>query len=277
MTSTRYPVRLGARAPNMSSKILVILIILFFAAILLAGVFYWQTNKAPSPTQKDLTQNETAALPQTTENEIATTTPPFVVKGEISRGNPNKKQVIFTFDGGAGINSAQKILETAKKHDVKTTFFVTGEFSEKNPELIKQMTAEGHEIFNHTYSHPHLTQMTDERIKEEFNKTEQIISDLTGKTTKPFFRPPYGDRNKHILEVAGDLGYESVFWTLDALDWMSDKTEDEVKQRIFNKLLNGAIILMHIGDDITGNILDEVFTKIKNDGYEIVSLSEGIK
>jgi len=260
----------------MISKTYIILIFFLSAAILLAVGFYWQGNTRFS-TQNELPQkNTTANLPESSEKETATTTP-FTIKDEISRGNPNKKQIIFTFDGGAGINSAQKILETAKNHNVKITFFVTGKFAEKNPELIKQIATEGHEIFNHTYSHPYLTQISDEQIKEELNKTEQIVSDLTSKTTKPFFRPPYGDRNAHVLEVAQSEGYQSVFWILDALDWMSDKTADEVKQRIYRKLSNGAIILMHIGDDITGNILDEVFNKIENDGYKIVSLTEGIK
>ena len=80
-----------------------------------------------------------------------------------------------------------------------------------------------------------------------------------------------------VLAIAKGQGYQSVFWTLDALDWMADKSEDEVKNRIYSNLKNGAIILMHVGDTITGNILDEVFTKIENDGYKIVSLTEGLK
>lgn len=260
----------------MKSKIYIIFIALLLAAvILLAGVFYWQTNKPNSSSSSP--SNQPAGLPQTSENEIATSTPAFEIKGEISKGNPNKKQVIFTFDAGADNQSAAKILEIAKKHNVKITFFVTGKFAEKFPDLIKQMAADGHEIFNHTYSHPHLTQITDEQIKEELQKAEEIIRSLTGTTTKPYFRPPYGSRNAHVLAVAQNQGYQSVFWTLDALDWIVDKTEQAVKDRIYNNLKNGSIILMHVGDNITGNILDEVFTKIENDGYKIVPLSQGIK
>ena len=253
-----------------------IFILLLITAVLLAGVFYWQAKQSKTPGSPK-SSNNTSTLSQTSENEIPTSSPPFVVKGEISRGNPTKKQIIFTFDAGAGTNSLQKILEVTKQHNVKVTFFSTGKFAEKNSELIKQISAEGHEIFNHTYSHPHLTQITDEQIKEELDKTEQIISSLIGKTTKPYFRPPYGDRNSHVLEVAKQEGYQSVFWTLDALDWMTDKTEEQVKDRIYSNLKNGAIILMHVGDNITGDILDEVFTKIENDSYKIVSLTEGSK
>ena len=260
----------------MTSKIYTIFIFLLLAAlVLLAGVFYWQ-GKGNEP-QDSTPQSQTPSHPpQTSENEIATSTPPFVVSGEISRGNPAKKQIIFTFDAGAGVNSAQKILETAQKYNLKLTFFATGKFAQNYPELIKQIAADGHEIFNHTYSHPHLTQLTDQEIKDELNKAEQIISGLTGVTTKPYFRPPYGDRNAHVLEVAAQEGYQSVFWSCDALDWMAGEISQQVKDKIYSCEKPGAIILMHVGDDITGNVLDEVLTKIENDGYQIASLTAGI-
>jgi peptidoglycan/xylan/chitin deacetylase (PgdA/CDA1 family) len=261
----------------MTKKSNTFLIIFFLTVIvLLAGIFYWQKNQNKTINWPNFS-NENSALPESSENEISTSTPPFFVKGEISRGNPAKKQIIFTFDAGAGTNSLQKILEVTKKHNLNVTFFSTGKFAQKYPELIEQISAQGHEIFNHTYSHPYLTQITDEQIKEELVRAEEIISGLTGQTTKPYFRPPYGDRNTHVLQVAQEEGYQSVYWTLDALDWMADRTEEQTKERIYANLKNGAIILMHIGDNITGNILDEVFTKIKNDGYKIVSLSEGLK
>ncbi|MFH0852703.1 MAG: polysaccharide deacetylase family protein [bacterium] len=262
----------------MASRIYIFLIVILVTAIIaLAGLFYWSFVK----TQDKLNNvpNESAQnysnLPST-EKEIATTSPPFVVNGEISRANPAKKQVIFTFDAGAGTNSLQKILEVTKQHNVNVTFFSTGKFAETNPELIKQISSDGHEIFNHTYSHLHLTQLTDQEIKDELDKTEQIISGLIGRSTKPYFRPPYGDRNAHVLEIAAQEGYQSVFWSCDALDWMVGQTEQQVKDKIYSCEKPGAIILMHVGDDITGSILDEVFTKIENDGYQIISLTTSL-
>ena len=261
-----------------SRKSSIIIILVFTAIILLAGIFYWL---AKEPFKEIIYSNQPAVnqpskLPES-ENNIQATSTPIVIKGEISRGNQNKKQIIFTFDMGAGISSAQKILETAKNHNLKLTFFSTGQFAQKNPDLIRQIAAWGHEIFNHTYSHPHLPQLTDEQIKEELDRAEETISALTGTTTKPFFRPPYGDRTAHVLEIAKQNGYQSVYWTTDALDWEKGKTADEVKQRIYSNLKNGAIILMHVGDDITGSILDEIFTYLENQGYKIVSLADGIK
>lgn len=256
--------------------------ILFFVFILviigLTIIFYWQAKK--QIIIEGQSQNPPGAnqLPQSLENEKEpATSTPFQIKGEISYANPNKKQIVFTFDAGASANSFVKILEIAKDHNIKTTFFITGKFAEKFPDLVKQAANEGHEIFNHTYSHPHLTQLTDEQIENELIKAEQIISNITGATTLPYFRPPYKERDERVLAIVRELGYQSVVWTIDALDWMSEKTDQEVKEKIYSGLKNGAIILMHAGDNITGNILDEVFTYIENQGYKIVSLTEGLK
>jgi len=256
-----------------------VVIFIIFLLALGAGFFYFLKYKDVNFSFNNLTgETKTPAQNSTlVHEEIATSTPFEIPKGEISRGNAAKKQLIFTFDCGSGNNSVDKIMETAEKRKVKLTFFATGKFAEKYPEDIKKIAEKGHEIFNHTYSHPHLTQITDEEIKNELEKTEKIIFDLTGKTTKPFFRPPYGDRNQHISDIAKEAGFHMVYWTFDALDWMPEKTAQDVKNQIYSKISPGAIILMHVGDDTTGNILDEVFEKVENDGYKIVNLSEGLR
>lgn len=202
----------------------------------------------------------------------------YVTPKEIVYGDRSKKQIIFTFDGGAGIHSADEILTTLAEHNVKGTFFLTGKFAESNPALIKRMSAEGHEIFNHTYNHSDLTTISSSQMRTEFRKTEEIIKNLTGKSTKPYFRPPYGARNSTVLDVVGREGYQSIYWTVDALDWKESEgwTNAQTKERIMSNLSNGAIVMMHIGDNITGRILDEVFTEIKARGYSIVPLSQGL-
>jgi peptidoglycan/xylan/chitin deacetylase (PgdA/CDA1 family) len=263
----------------MKQKKLLILFFVFISTIIgLTVIFYWQAKKEiiiESPVQGPPNLNQ---LPKSLENEKEpAASSPFEIKGEISAANPDKKQVVFTFDAGAGANSFVKILEIAKNHNIKTTFFITGNFAEKFPDLVRQAAGQGHEIFNHTFSHPHLTQMTDEQIENELIQAEQIISNITGAATLPYFRPPYKERDKRVLAIARGLGYQSVVWTIDALDWMNGKTDQEVKQRIYDNLKPGALILMHAGDNITGNILDEVFTHAESQGYKIVSLTEGIK
>lgn len=238
-----------------------------------------QPTTAPTPTPCPPTPTPKPSPTPTPQTPAPTPTGFTQTPPEISKVTTTRKQVVFTFDGGAGTQSAEAILTTLHKHGVRGTFFTTGKWAEQNPGLIRKINDQGHEIFNHTYSHPHLTQLSDQAIRDELQKTETIIKNLTGKTTKPYFRPPYGERTTHIRAVASEQGYQSVYWTIDALDWKETEgyTTQQVKDRIFANLQPGAIYLMHIGDTITGNVLDSVFTEIKNRGYSINPLTEGLK
>lgn len=200
------------------------------------------------------------------------------VPSEIVRGNTSKKQIIFTFDAGSGDVSVVPILEVLKKHSVKGTFFMTGKWALRHQELVHRIVAEGHEIFNHSYDHPHLPTLVDADIAAQLNNTDSVLEGLAGTSTKPYFRPPYGDRDERVLHIAAQAGYQSVYWTIDAQDWMESEgmTAGEVSYRILANLEPGMIILMHVGDTITGQILDGVFTAIEQRGYRIVSLSQGI-
>lgn len=197
---------------------------------------------------------------------------------EIIRGDISKKQVIFTFDGGGGSQSAKAILDTLKKHNVKSTFFLTGKFIEDNQEIVKRMISEKHEIFNHTYDHPYLTQLPEGRIAQELQMMDSEYQKISGVSTKPYFRAPYGDRDSHVLDVAAKAGYRSVFWTVDASDWEepTGMTANQVRDKILSNINPGEIFLMHLGDNITGKILDDVFTEIEARGYKIVSLTQGM-
>ncbi len=196
---------------------------------------------------------------------------------EISLGNKERKEIALTFDAGAGIGSADKILEILKENNIKASFFLTGKWAEQNSELVKKIAGAGHEIYNHTYSHPDLTKIAEEEIKNQLEQTENVIKNLTGKSTKPFFRPPYGARNKTILDFICREEYQAVMWTVDALDWKEGTTAETAKDRIFAKEQNGEIILMHVGDNLSAEILPEVIRKFGGDGYKLATLSEIIR
>jgi hypothetical protein len=129
-----------------------------------------------------------------------------VVHGEVSRGNPQSTQVALTFDAGADPRPTPKILETLARHGVHATFFLTGKWIEKNRGLTERIIAEGHEIGNHTYSHRSLTHLSSGEIADEVEKTEQLVLDITGRSTKPYLRVPYGARDKRVLGILSDLG-----------------------------------------------------------------------
>ncbi len=155
---------------------------------------------------------------------------------------------------------------------------MTGIWALQNPELVQRILAEGHEVFNHTFDHAYLTQITDTEIASQLNNMNAALMEVAGTSTKPYFRPPYGDRDARVLKIAAANGYQSVYWSADAGDWMENegRTADEVKSTIYSNLYPGAIFLMHVGDTITGSILDEVLTTVEQRGYKAVSLTQGL-
>jgi len=212
------------------------------------------------------------------EDVNLTSTTNKALGAEISYGNTAKKQVIFTFDGGSSIQSGQSILNILKKHNVKGTFFLTGKTVTNYPDFVKQIAVQGSEIFNHTYDHKDLTKLSDVEIAAELNGMEKVLQNTVSVSSKPYFRAPYGSRDARVLAAAQNAGYRSVFWTVDAMDWKESRgeTTDQVKNIILSNLKPGTIYLMHVGDNITGQILDDVFTQIESKGYKIVSLTQGL-
>ena len=196
---------------------------------------------------------------------------------EIRHGDRSKKEVIFTFDAGGANLSGDKILEVLAKHHVKGTFFLTGKMIENNSSFVKSLASAGDEIFNHTYDHPILTTLSDYNITKELTKMHDALQNSIGISPKLYFRAPYGMRNARVLEIAANLGYQSVYWTVDALDWRGKlETPDQVRNRIFSSLAPGNIYLMHVSDLTTGIVLDDVFNTIEAKGYKIVSLTQGV-
>ncbi len=204
--------------------------------------------------------------------------PKGTIPAEITRGKTTEDQIIFTFDGGSVDISGSKILDALESRGLKGTFFLTGDFIAKYPDVVRRMVKNGHEIYNHTYSHPYLTQASEEEIVSELGRTEKALIDLVGVSSKPFFRTPYGDRDARVLRIAAGEGYRSVYWSYDASDWRESEgeTREEVRTKILSNVYPGAIVLMHMGDTISGDILGGVIDEIHRKGYRVVSLTEGL-
>jgi peptidoglycan/xylan/chitin deacetylase (PgdA/CDA1 family) len=188
----------------------------------------------------------------------------------------SKKQAVFTFDAGAGDGSTQEILAALKKHGIKGTFFLVGKWVEQNPDLARQIAAEGHEIFNHSYSHPYFTKLTPEEIAVELQKMDDVLYEIVGIRTKPYYRAPYGDRDSATNDAAFAAGYQHIYWSVDSLDWRPEDTPATVKQRTLSNMHPGAIVLMHVGNTSTGPVIDEIFTTLKEQGYTLLSLTEAL-
>lgn len=191
----------------------------------------------------------------------------------IVRGNQGQKEIAFTFDAGSGIEGIE-ILDVLKKHNVKATFFLTGKWVEKFPDYAKRIVHEGHEIGNHTYSHPDAVKTDSYTFSENIRIAEQKVKAVTGVSPRPYFRFPYGSYNKAALETVGKSGYPySIHWSLDTIDWQQP-TADVIVQRIMNKATGDDIILMHIGGINTPKAVDQVIPMLKKEGYRLVTLTE---
>lgn len=198
----------------------------------------------------------------------------------ISKGNTSRNAVAFTFDAGADAGYTTQILDTLAANGVHATFGMTGRFAELNPTLVQRMVTEGHTLINHTYDHASFTgnstgaaALTREQRWDELDKTESIIGDLTGATTFPYFRPPYGDYDDSVLEDVGARGYAySVMWTLDSRGWMGIPAP-AIVQRCLDNSEPGAIYIFHVGSaSQDGPALQEIIDGLRGQGYEIGGL-----
>jgi len=197
--------------------------------------------------------------------------------GEVVRGPRGKSQIAITFDGGANAECFEDLIAALEKARVRSTFFITGNFAQRNVECAKAITRHGHEIGNHTWSHADLTKHPDEFVREEITRAEMLLTDISGQSPRPRLRAPFGERNERVLRIAANLGYRSIYWTIDSLDSVEPrKTPEFLIDRITSKTdaeLDGAIILMHVGIKSTADALPAVIANLQGRGFKLVTVS----
>ncbi|MGI2327565.1 LysM peptidoglycan-binding domain-containing protein [Planococcus sp. YIM B11945] len=197
----------------------------------------------------------------------------------ITKGNTTSKVIALTFDDGSDGTNIQKILDILAKNNVKATFFLTGSGAEKHPQAIKNIVAKGHLLGNHSYSHPDFTKLTAAQRKTELDKTEAAIKKITGKSTKPLFRAPFGASNASVLATVGASGYtHTLQWNIDTLDWKG-VSATAITNKVVNNVVPGTIVLMHTGAGASGTpgALPGMISKLKAKGYKFVTVSELLK
>ena len=183
-----------------------------------------------------------------------------------------EKKIAITINCAWNADDIDKILETLEKQQVKTTFFMVGDWIEKNEESAKKIFAAGHELGNHSYNHPHINNLNYDKNIEQIKKCSELIQKITRKPST-LYRGPYGEYNDTVLQAAKDLKHTTIQWSIDSLDYKS-LTGEQMWERIEPKLQNGSIILMHNGTENTANSLNDIITNIKNKGFTIVPVSE---
>jgi len=181
-------------------------------------------------------------------------------------------KIAISFDASWGGNQTLQILDILDEYDVKTTFFLVGIWVEKYPELAKEIVNRGHEIGNHSATHPYMTKISREKMREELRIMSDEVEKLTG-VRPTLFRPPYGDYNDLVVTTSREEGYEAVQWSVDSLDWKNKGAEDIVK-RCTQKIASGDIVLFHNDAQFTPQALPRVLEHYRQKGLKIVPVSE---
>jgi peptidoglycan/xylan/chitin deacetylase (PgdA/CDA1 family) len=155
--------------------------------------------------------------------------------------------MVLTFDAGSDRGFAAEILDTLAAKGVKASFGMTGGWAEDNPDLIQRIVDEGHDLINHSWSHPDFTTISSAERAEELESVNALVEQQVGVSLKPYFRPPYGAYNQAVLDDLLVNGYTvNVMWSVDTLGW-NGLSAAEINQRVFDGAEPGAIILMHVG------------------------------
>ncbi|WP_353894277.1 polysaccharide deacetylase family protein [Proteinivorax hydrogeniformans] len=191
----------------------------------------------------------------------------------IYRVGTDKPQVAISFDAAWGADYTEEILDVLDEYEIKTTFFLVGFWVDEYPEMVKEIHKRGHEIGNHSTTHPEMSKLTSEQVKEELLITEEKIFELTGQKAT-VFRPPFGDYNDNLINSAKEVGYHTIQWDVDSLDWKERGVMDIV-ERIKAKSSEGSIILFHNNGKYTAEALPLVLDYLtKEKSLDVVPISE---
>lgn len=183
-----------------------------------------------------------------------------------------KKQLSISFDATWGTDLTDEILQILAEYDLKTTFFLAGYWVDKYPDYVVKIAAEGHEIGNHSYSHPHMNSLSFNGVVIELEKNHAMIQDLTGQNSF-LFRPPYGEYSNTVIQAADSIGYYTIQWSIDSLDW-KNVTSEQVYQRVMSNIGPGEIVLFHNAAKPTPDALRRIIPELLADGYQLVPISQ---
>ncbi|MBE6739190.1 MAG: deacetylase [Ruminococcaceae bacterium] len=185
----------------------------------------------------------------------------------------DKKQVAISFDAAWGNDDTEELIKILSDYNVPATFFVVGAWVDKYPESVKQLSDAGHRVENHSNTHPYMTKLSSEQIKNEIDCCNEKIAKVTGR--KPtLIRVPYGDYDNHVVETVENVGMYCIQWDVDSLDWKDNATPESIYKRVTKKVKNGSIVLFHNDADHTPAALPNILKTLKDDGYEFVFIED---
>ncbi|WP_412080263.1 polysaccharide deacetylase family protein [Streptomyces sp. SJL17-1] len=180
------------------------------------------------------------------------------------------RSMVLSFDDGPDPRYTPGILETLRRHDCRAMFFVCGEMAVENPDLLREMAADGHVVGNHSWSHPLIPKLRPSRIRDELGSTSEVVERTLG-TAPLWYRAPYGAWNRHSFEIGAELGMEPLAWTVDTLDW-KEPGADTIVRRVLDGAAPGAVVLSHdAGGDRAQSVtaLRRYLPELLDAGYHI--------
>lgn len=196
--------------------------------------------------------------------------------GAVFLGDTTKKELYLTFDNGYENGYTVKVLDVLKEKKVPAAFFVTGHYIKDQPELLKRMAQEGHLIGNHSWSHPDMTTVPDEKLRSELEQVKEQVAAVAGQQEMHYLRPPRGIFDERTLRISKELGYTNVFWSIAYKDW--DRNTHRgwryAYDQVMNQLHPGAVILLHSVSKDNAEALGAIIDEARKQGYEFKSLNE---
>jgi probable sporulation protein (polysaccharide deacetylase family) len=189
----------------------------------------------------------------------------------IYRGHPDKPMVSFIINVAWGNEYLPEMLAALKKHQVKASFFLEGRWVKNNPELAKMIVSAGHEVGNHSYTHPDMKKISGAQTREQLQKTNEVIEAATGNKSI-WFAPPSGSYRDETVQIAAEFKMKTVMWTVDTIDWQKP-SPDLLINRVISKIDNGFMVLMHPTES-TAKSLDRLITLIEEKGLKIGTVSD---
>ena len=192
--------------------------------------------------------------------------------------DPDGGKVLYlTFDAGYENGCTDQILDILKKQDVPAAFFLVGNYLGRNADLVRRMVEEGHIVGNHTMNHPDMSKAPSrEAFQKELQGVEELYTSITSQTLPRFYRPPQGLYSEENLEMAKELGYKTVFWSLSYADWDNEHQPDPDAsvEKLIRRTHDGAVILLHSTSKTNAQILERLIIRWKDMGYRFAPLTE---
>lgn len=190
----------------------------------------------------------------------------------IYRVKTDQNKIALTFDVAWEDSDLDDILAMLDQHQAKATFFITGDFAQRFPERVKQISDSGHDVENHSNRHPHVNKLSESQVKDDASACNDILKSITGKDTV-YYRAPYGEYNNTVMSALSS--YQVIQWDVDSRDWKPDAQANAIAQFVCEKTKSGSILLFHVDSKAkqTTDALSMILPQLSKN-YQTVLLCE---